>query len=342
MAVIVTSACQPVACAAGRKNSSLWKSASWLRISSGARWFSAVLLAACTMGVGATPPPSIQFLGIPTPVFTSGISFPIGMAEDVAGNVYIAEYNGNAVYKETLQPDGTYIRSTVASGFSYGPVGLAIDVAGNVYVGLDITGGTSRLLKETLQGDGSYIQSYIGTGNGDVYGIAVDGNGNVFAVSSSGTNPTGNVVLKFFPSGSTYTSSVVFTSPSGILAGVALDSSGNVFVAKEYGNTIYKLTPSGDPATTTSYTSSAITLATGTSAFDVALDANGDLFVADTAGKILVEVPVGGGTYTETVLASGLSSPFGVTVGPTGTIYFGVSGAVDKFSPAPVNLVLPT
>jgi len=268
---------------------------------------------------------------MPAPVFTSGIEFPIGMAVDTSGNVYIAEYSGNAVYKETLQGDGSYVRSTVASGFAIGPVGLAIDSAGNVYVGLDL-GSTASLLKETLQGNGSYVQSQIGTGMVDVYGVAVDSSGNVYAVN----NHSPDTVVKFIPSGSTYTSSVIFTSPSGLLAGLALDSSGNLFVAKEYTSTLYKLTPTGTPATTTTYTSSVITT-TVRSAFDVAVDSAGDLYVADTTGYLRLETPTGSSSYTETVLASGLSTSYGVTISPAGVIYFGTAGAVDDFSPAAVN-----
>ena len=91
--------------------------------------FWAWLLLAFPSSLGAQSPPAVRFLGVPAPVFTSGISFPIGMAADTSGNVYIAEYSGNAVYKETLQSNGSFVRSTVASGFPAGPVGLAIDSA---------------------------------------------------------------------------------------------------------------------------------------------------------------------------------------------------------------------
>lgn len=295
--------------------------------------FRGLLLIAAASPLHAQSPSAVQFLGVPERVFTSGIEFPIGMAVDTSGNVYIAEYSGDAVYKETLQEDGSYVRSTVASGFPYGPVGLAIDSAGNVYIGLDIGGETSSLLKETLQSGGTYVQTFIGTGLEDVYGIAVDAGGNVYATSSSESE----VVTKFIPSGSTYTSSVIFTSPGGILAGVALDSSGNLFVAKEYGSAIYKLIPIGNPLTATTYTSATITTS-AVSAFDVAVDAAGDLYIADTEGYLRLETPNGGTSYTETVLASGLSGTYGVTISPAGTIYFGVSAAVDDFSPAAVNL----
>jgi sugar lactone lactonase YvrE len=298
----------------------------WLRVSF---WLSVLFTSGSYLWAS---PPAVQFLGVPTPAFTSGITFPIGLAGDTSGNIYIAEYSGIAVYKETLQPNGTYVKSTIASGFPYGPVGLAVDAAGNVYIGLDIGSSNSSLVKETLQNNGSYIQSYIGTGLQDVYGIAVDSSGNVYATNNSGSEN----VYKFTPSGNTYTGTVIFTSPGGILAGLALDSSGNLFVTKEYASTIYELTPTGNPLTTTTYTSSTISTTVG-SAFDIAVDGNDDLYVADTSGYLRLETPNGSGGYTEAILASGLGGSYGVTLTPSGVVYFSAGSAVDEFSPAAVN-----
>ena len=293
---------------------------------------SAVLYLASGSPALAGAPPPVQFLGVPAPLFTSGLSFAIGLAVDTSGNIYIANYEEDDVLKETLQADGSYVESTVVSGLAAGPVGIAVDGAGNVYVGLDYFGDTSSLVKETLQNDGTYATSYIGN-LGYVYGVSVDSNGNVYATSLS----EGENVYKFIPSGGTYTGSAIFTSPAGYLAGVALDASGDLFVAAEYANQIYELTPTGNPATTTAYNSSTITLAAGISAFGLALDSAGDLYVADTSGYLREETPNGSG-YTETILASGLSAPYGVTVSPAGIIYFDQSGQVDEFEAAAVNM----
>jgi len=131
------------------------------------------------------------------------------------------------VYKETLQGNGSYVRTTVDSGL-VAPVGLAIDSAGNVYVGLDYAPSPGALVKETLQGDGSYVRSYIGSGSDDVYGVAVDSSGNVYADDNSCS-----CVHKFIPNGDGgYTSHTIFTAPDNeFLAGLALDSPGDVFVA---------------------------------------------------------------------------------------------------------------
>jgi hypothetical protein len=279
----------------------------------------------------------VLYLGSPTPAFTSGINFPIGMAVDTSGNIYIANYSNKQVLKETLQGDGSYVQSTIDSfpSFEWGPVGIAVDSAGNLYIGLDGSCTTSCLIKETLQ-SGSYTRSYIGSGLGEVWGVAVDSNGNVFAESNE-------YVYKFIPSGSTYVSYTIYTGASGALAGAALDSSGDVFVTLEYQSAFYELTPTGAPATTTTYTSQTFSLPAGVEAFGVTVDTGGDLYIADTgignpSGYLRLETPNGSGGYNDSVLASGLSSPYGVTIGPDGTIYFDQSAEVDKFGPGAVNM----
>lgn len=298
-------------------------------------WFAlgvCLMMIFASRAASAVTQPSVQFLGAPSAAFTQGIHFPIGMAIDSSGNLYIANYSLNQVLKETPQPDGSYVQSTILGGFvNYGPVSIAVDARGNLYIGLDGNGGTSRLLKETLQGDGTYQQSYIGALTA-VYGVAVDASGNVYASH----NGSGSGVMKFIPSESGYTGSVIYTS-SRLVAGVALDSSGNVYVAQERGSTVYQLAPAGNPATTTSYTSSSIPLPSGVSAFDVAASTAGNLYIADTNGYLRSEINNGNGTYTDTVLASGLSSPYGVMLTPTGTIYFAQSSEVDQFQPIAVN-----
>jgi sugar lactone lactonase YvrE len=265
-------------------------------------------------------------------VFTTGINFPFGLGVDIPGNIYIADYGANAILKETIQNDGTYVQSTVLSGFINPPTSVAVDSAGNFYIGLNYqNGANSTLIKETLQPDGTYILSYIGN-LASVYGIAVDASGNVYATNVLGAG----FVSKFIPSGNTYTETVIYTSP-GVLAGLALDASGNLFVPDEYGNVIHELTPSGNPTTTTAYTVTDFTIGAGVTAFGIAVDPFGDLYVANTSGDLRLETPNGSG-YTETVLVSSLNAPFGVTVSPSGAVFFDHAGGVDKFEVASVSV----
>ena len=64
--------------------------------------------------------------------FASGLSEPLGLTFDSAGNLYEADLGSGNIYKFT--PQG--VRSTFASGFPY-PVALAFDSAGNLFVSDD-------------------------------------------------------------------------------------------------------------------------------------------------------------------------------------------------------------
>ena len=68
--------------------------------------------------------------GMVTALVSSGLSGPVGVAVDAAGNVYIADYNNNAV-KEWAVAKNTV--TTLASGLE-GPSGVAADGSGNVYI----------------------------------------------------------------------------------------------------------------------------------------------------------------------------------------------------------------
>ncbi len=64
-----------------------------------------------------------------SPAVHSGLSSPVGMAYDTAGNLYVANWSAGTVLR--LAPDGQ--RHVFAKGLS-GPSGLAISPAGDIYV----------------------------------------------------------------------------------------------------------------------------------------------------------------------------------------------------------------
>ena len=213
---------------------------------------------------------------------------PFGTAVDYSGNVYVVDYNLNAVYKETLSA-GTYTQSTVATGLN-NPEGVAVDGAGNVYI---CDSGNNQILLETNSG-GSWVQSAIATGLDFPTGVAVDAVGNVYFSS--------------FSDGAVYEitlSAGVYSSPASLVTGLnqprkfALDASGNLYIADTGNSRVVKETLSGG-----SYTQSVI--GSGMEyPYAVAVAADGTVFVADTNHSQILAETWSNGSYTQSVWIPG-------------------------------------
>ncbi|MFZ2651400.1 MAG: hypothetical protein WA210_14960, partial [Burkholderiaceae bacterium] len=192
-------------------------------------------------------------------------AFPLGVATDSAGNVYVADLPNHTIRKIT--PAGavsTFAGSSGAAGSADGtgaaarfsqPGGVATDSGGNVYVA-DTTNHTIR--KITPAGAVSTLAGSAGL-NG----------------SADGTGAAAR-----------------FTFPSG----VATDSAGNVYVADSFNSTIRKITPAGTVSTFAG-SAGAFGSADGTGAaarFDgargVATDSAGNAYVADTANHTIRKI----------------------------------------------------
>jgi hypothetical protein len=135
--------------------------------------------------------------------------YPTGVAEDSAGNVYVADNNNSTIRKVTAGGVVTTLAGLAGSSGSAdgtgsaarfnGPLGVAVDNAGNVYVA---DAGNSTIRKVTA---GGVVTTLAG-----------------FAGSSGSADGTGSAARFYIP------------------RGVAVDSAGNVFVADGGNNTIRK------------------------------------------------------------------------------------------------------
>ena len=135
-------------------------------------------------------------------------------------------------------------------------------------------------------------------------GVAVDGGGDVFALSSA---PAVGVVE--LPSGGSQRTLPLtgLSSPTG----VAVDGTANVFVADSQNGRVVEL-PSGGSQQTLPLTG--LTLPVG-----VAADTPGDVFIADAGARQIIELPSGGSQ--QTLPFSGLTDPEALTVDGAGDVF---------------------
>ena len=246
-------------------------------------------------GIGQEP--AIAFgPGTQITVPTSGLSAPRGLALDGAGDIFVANTNGNQIVEVT--PGG--VQSTVpATGLS-GPTAVAVDGAGDVLIA---DSGNNQVVEVTPAGVQTTLPA---SGLKNPTGVAVDGAGNVY-IADTGNNQVVEVT----------SAGIQTTVPASGLtdpAGVAVDGAGDVYIA-DYGNKqVVEVTSAGVQTTVP---------ATGISnPIAVALDTAGDVFIG--ANNQVVEVSPSG--VQTTVAVSGLGSAQGAAVDATGDVFIADEG----------------
>src|SRR6266536_549902 len=176
--------------------------------------------------------------GVRSP-FASGSIYPVGLAFDEAGNLFVgwANAGSGAVYKFT--PAG--VRTTFASGLNY-PSGLAFDKAGDLFA----DAGSGAVYKFTPTG----ARTTFASGLFDPGALAFDSAGNLFVVDRGFDYDFVSyaAVYKFTPSG--VRSTVVSENHQHhypVPQALAIDGADNLFVgwANAGSGAVYKFTPAG-------------------------------------------------------------------------------------------------
>jgi uncharacterized protein (TIGR03437 family) len=221
------------------------------------------------------------------PATSAQLNAPRGVAVDASGNLYIADFNNNAVRKVS---NGTI--TTVAGngslGFSgdggpatsaqlHAPVAVAVDLAGDLYIS-DLQNYRIRMVTpngiiNTIAGNGTSVA----TGDGGPAinaqlaapgGLIADPSGNLFIADSVA------VIREITPDGTIHTiagnGTVGYSGDGGPslvaqfngITGIAMDKSGNIYVADSGNNAVRMLQPVGYGLVITSVANSA-SLATG-------------------------------------------------------------------------------
>src|SRR5947207_14497202 len=281
---------------------------------------------------------------------------------------YPAPYYFNTFAGNAYGGDGTGSQAI----FNF-PSATAVDGVGNVYVA-DTYNYTVRKITPagvvtTLAGLADNDGSADGTGSyarfSYLFGIAVDGAGNVFVTDLS------NTIRKITPAGVVTTlagtpgvhgsadgtgSAAQFWQPWGI----AVDSAGIVYVADQANSTIRKITPAG-VVTTIAGAAGMFGSADGSGSAarfnapdGIAVDSSGNLYVADTLNSTIRKITSAGvvttlaGTPGVIGSADGSGSAaqffyaFAVAVDGVGNVYVGDTNnfTVRKITPAGVVTTL--
>jgi hypothetical protein len=253
---------------------------------------------------------------------------PAGINVDSAGNVFVAEGNGNRVQK--FDNNGVFllkfgIPGDVPGGF-VSPSGVAVDSVGRIYVTDSFTDRVSKfdatgLFLTTWGGSGSGAGKFLGAS-----GVAVDSAGDIYV------SDTNNHRIQKFDSGGVFImqwgSSGAGDGQFSLPQGLGIDSADNVYVADTGNNRVQKFTSSGVFITKWG------TAGSGNGQFNnptgVSADSSGTVVVADS-GNNRVQTFSGAGVFIEAFGTAGsgdgqFSAPQDVAADAFGNIFVADTG----------------
>jgi len=251
----------------------------------------------------------------------SGFMYPVAVAVDGAGNVFVADFEHNEV-QEILAVNGVIPANNptiniLVSGFA--PNGVAVDASGNVYV------AEGSRIREILAVNGVIPANPtirgLGKGFNSPVDVAVDANGNVY-VADTGNNEVKEILA---------VNGVIPTDPTINILGsgfsnpvsVAVDGSGNVYVCDNNGVEEILAVNGVIPATNPTIN----TLGSGFSyPQGVAVDRSGNVYVGDFLNSEVKEIVAVNGVIpavnpTINILGTGISEPRGVAVDTKGDVF---------------------
>jgi sugar lactone lactonase YvrE len=271
-----------------------------------------VLLLAFLNSSGSVHAQTVSFASAQVTVGATGLKSPVGVAADLAGNVYIADSGNNRVVRF---PVGGGQQTVLGSGLS-APQGVAVDAAGDVFIA---DTGNKRVVEEPA-GGGAQISLI--TDLADPLGVAFDAVHSVVYVADYGTG------LWTVPPGGG-TSTYLAADEEQYVNSVAVDKSGNVFLSNETSFNIANDTYSSLPALQEIPNGCGnfvcvATLADLIVVTGVAVDSNGHVYMAYN-GAVL---EYSGGAVVGTV-GSGIGDAAGVGVDPRGDLFVADSAADD-------------
>ena len=152
--------------------------------------------------------------GALTALVSEGLSLPVGVAVDGAGNVYLTDTGHNAIKEWTLTNNA--VRTVVSSGLD-APQDVAVDAAGNLYIAEEFT---NAILEWTMSEAKLSTLTTLESSLNGVWGLALDAAGNIYIAAN--TIQEWNAASK----------SVNVLLSTGATA-VAVDAAGNIYIASD-------------------------------------------------------------------------------------------------------------
>ena len=294
--------------------------------------------------------------GDDVPATWAKVGGPLGVATDLAGNVYFADQGANMVRKIAPSGDITTVAGNGEAGFSgdggqatqarlWAPAGLALDASGNLYIADE---QNNRIRKVTVNGliqtvAGSGVSGFGGDGGqatqallGSPDGVAVDTAGNIY-IADTATHR----IRKVTPDGTIHT---IAGSDQAGLAGdggpasaallynprmLVLDNAGDLLFTDTAENVVRMITPlgtiqrvAGTGVSGYSGDGGPATAAELGAPWGLALDAQGDILIGDMSagGRIRAVGP----TKIINTLTPALAKGLGVD--SSGRIWWGNGG----------------
>ena len=256
--------------------------------------------------------PSIGF----TPLVTTGLNHPQGVALDAVGNVYIADSGNNAIKEWNT---GTRQVTTLVSSGLNDPAGVVVDSQGNVYIADE----KNNAIKEWNVGTGM-VTPVVSLGISAPIGLALDSQGNLY-FSDAGHNAVDERTA--VPQKVT----TLVLSGLNVPADVTVDAQGNVYFADLKNNAIKQWNA------TTKVVS---TLVAGLSSpFGVAVDGGGNVYFTDSGNNAIKQWSPATGQVTALV-STGLGGPRGLDIDTAGNLYVADynHSAIKKYTPEYLSL----
>jgi DNA-binding beta-propeller fold protein YncE len=240
----------------------------------------------------------------------TGLTYPISVAVDAAGNVYLTDTGNDRVLKLAV---GSNEQTVLPFIGLHSPGAVAVDSDGNVYITDYVTATTdfnvpnSRVVKLAV---GSNDQSVLPfTGLSHVHDVAVDTAGNVYVADNTRGADTKVVKLA---AGSNDQTVLPFTGITSANA-VAVDGAGSVYVNDGPNNRVLKLAAGSTDQT--------VLPLTGLEHPDgMAVDTAGDVYVIDGKNSQVVKFAAGSNDQTA-VPSTVLYGPEDVAVDGAGNVY---------------------